>query len=120
MSIPRTSKASATQVSPVLRRCNRFLTVLVCGVFVAAGWSLVAHTGWATAREYLGAGLSFDHWSDPLVVFGAMVLVAVGGTRSIERLWHVLVPQSVRPTRVPARAGDRLGSPRTPAMPDAA
>jgi hypothetical protein len=120
MSIARTTQLSAKQASSVLRRCNRILTVVVCGVFVAAGWSLVAHTGWAAARQYLGAGLSFDHWSDPLVVFGAMVLVAVAGTRLIERLWHVLVPQPVRPTRVPARAGNRLGAPRTPALPDAA
>ncbi len=97
-----------------MRRLNRILTVVVCCVFVAAGWSLVSHTARAAAREYLGAGLDFDHWSDPLIVLGAMVLVAVTATKLIERMWKALFPERVRPARTPGRAT------RTPAMPDAA
>jgi hypothetical protein len=88
-----------------MRRANRILTVVVFGVFVTVGWSLLSHTGWAAAREYLGAGLDFDSWSDPLVVLAAMTVVAVAGTRLIEAAWNALFPKPVRQTA--QRAGGR-------------
>ncbi|OFW64201.1 MAG: hypothetical protein A2135_10375 [Actinobacteria bacterium RBG_16_67_15] len=87
------------------KRLNRLLTVLVLAVFVAAGWSMVGHSAWAAARQYLGAGLEFDSWMDPLVAMGGMVLVTVTATRLIERSRRALFPKSVGPSR--ARVGYR-------------
>lgn len=101
-----------------MKRVNRILTIVVFGVFITVGWSLLARTEWAAVREYLGAGLDFDSWSDPLVVFGAMIVVAVAGTRLVESAWKALFPKPEK-ARIPARSAGRQ-APRTPAWPDAA
>lgn len=97
------------------KRLNRILTVLVLAVFVVVGWSMAGHSAWAAARQYLGAGLEFDSWLDPLVALGGMVLVAVSATRLIERSWRALFPEPVRPVRSAPRTAARSS-----AMADAA
>lgn len=86
-----------------MKRLNRILTVVVGAVLVTAGWAATAHTPWAAARTYLGAGLDLDSWWSPLVVFGALVMVAVSLTRLVERTWKALFPEPVRPARVAPR-----------------
>lgn len=97
-----------------MKRANRMLTIVVFGVFVTVGWSLFSHTEWAAAREYLGAGLDFDSWADPFVVFGAMTAVAVAGTRLVESAWRALFPRRSRQSPV---ASKRRAS--APGLPEA-
>jgi hypothetical protein len=68
-----------------MKTVNRVLVIVILGIAVVLGWAWVARTDWASTRDILGVGEGFEHPLEPIIKISALLLIAVTGTKLIER-----------------------------------
>jgi len=73
-----------------MKTVHQILVTVLLGIVVVLGWAWVARTDWAATRDILGVGEGFEHPLEPIIKISAMLLIAIAGTKLIERGFRYL------------------------------